>query len=123
MATHSARGAARGSYDPLIGVWSLNINSPQTKFGVGFPLPKSQTYKFVAAAAGGVKFVGETIAADGKRVHSEYEAQLDGRDYRVSGDGERDSVALKRVKPFITEGTTKKSGSVVSDFSIVIWGN
>ena len=40
----------------------------------------------------------------------------------MKGDPNRDTVALRRVKPFVTDGTGKKAGEVTNTFSIVIWG-
>ena len=86
----------RGAYDPLIGTWKLNLQTPQTKFSPGYPVPKSQTFQFEASGADHVKFIGDTVDADGKPVHSEYVATLDGKDAAVKGDPNLDSVALQR---------------------------
>ena len=113
----------RGAYDPLLGSWKLNRESPQTRYSPGYPAPKSQTVKFEAAGADEVKCTTDTEEADGKLTHVEYTARLDGKDYPVKGDLNRDTVAWKRVKPFVTEGVSKKAGEVTSTFSILIWGN
>ena len=56
-------------------------------------------------------------------MHAEYTAAIDGQDYPVTGDPYRDTVALKRIKPHIIQGTSKKSGEVTSTFTIILWGN
>ena len=112
----------RGAYDPLLGTWRLNLETPQTRFSSGYPAPKSETCTFEAAGADEIRFRGDTVQGDGTLVHSEYTARLDGKDYPVKGDPNRDTVALRRVKPFVTEGTSKKAGEVTNTFSIVLWG-
>ena len=112
----------QGAYDPLLGTWRLNLETPQTRFSPGYPAPKSQTYTLEAVGADEIRFRGDTLEADGTLVRSEYTARLDGKDYPVKGDPNRDTVALRRTKPFITEGTSKKAGQVTNTFSIVIWG-
>ena len=110
------------AYDPLLAAWKLNLETPHTRFSPGYPAPRSQTYTFEAAGADEVRFRGDTLQADGTLVHSEYTARLDGKDYPVTGDPHRDTVAWRRTKPFITEGASKKAGQGTNPFSIVIWG-
>jgi len=105
-----------------VGAWKLNLETPLTKFSPGYPAPRSQTYTFEAAGADEIRFRGESVEADGTVVRSEYTARLDGKDYPVTGDPNRDAVALRRAKTFITEGTSKKAGQATNTFSIAIWG-
>jgi hypothetical protein len=111
-----------GAYDPLLGTWRVNLETPLTRFSPGYPAPKSQTYTFEAAGADEIRFRSDTVEADGTLVHSEYTARLDGKDYPITGDPNRDTVAWTRAKPFITEGTGKKAGRPTNTFSMVIWG-
>ena len=117
----------RAAYDPLMGTWKLNLENASwqggTTYSPGYPVPRSRTCRFEASGAGGVKFISDTVAADGKLRHVEYTVQLDDKDYPVKGDLNSDTVALKRIKPFITAGTSKKAGKVTSTFSVMIWGN
>jgi len=112
----------RGAYDPLLGSWRLNLETPLTIFSPGYRAPKSQTGTFEAVGADEIRFRGETVEADGTVIRAEYTARLDGKDYPVTGDPNRDTVSLRRTKPFITEGTSKKAGQATNTFSIVIWG-
>ena len=112
----------QGAYDPLLGTWKLNLETSQTRFSPGYPAPKSQTFTFEAAGPDEIRFRGDAVEANGIVVHSEYTARLDGKDYPVKGDPNRDTVALRRVKPFVTDGAGKKAGEVTNTFSIVIWG-
>ena len=111
-----------GAYDPLLGAWKLNLQTSQTQFSPGYPAPKSQTYTFEAVGADEIRFRGDGVEADGTVVRSGYTARLDGKEVPVTGDPHRDTVALTRAKPFITEGASKKAGQATSTFSIVIWG-
>ena len=111
-----------------MGTWKLNLEPrttirPTSQYSPGFPAPKSETIEFALSGENGVKFTGDTVDADGKTIHVEYTAQLDGKDYPVKGDPNRDTVSLKRVKPNVTEGTSKKAGEVTGTFSILLWGN
>lgn len=117
-----ASATVGGTYDPLLGAWKLNLETPQTRFAPGYPAPKSQTGTFEAVGADEIRFRGETVEADGTVIRAEYTARLDGKDYPVRGDPNRDTVALRRTKPFIIEGTSKKAGQATNTFSIVIWG-
>jgi hypothetical protein len=113
-------------YDALIGTWKINLggnSTNETRYASGFPVPKSQTCKYEAVGNDGVKYTEDTVGADGRSVHVEYTAQMDGKDYPVTGDPYRDAVVLKRVKPHMVEGTSKKSGEVTGTFTIVLWGN
>jgi hypothetical protein len=117
-----ASATAWGAYDPLLGVWKLNLETPLTRFAAGYSAPKSQTFTFETTGTDEIRFRGETTEGDGTVVRSQYTARLDGTDYPVTGDPTRDSVALTRAKPFITDGTSKKAGQGAATFSIVIWG-
>ena len=110
-------------YDALVGVWNLNLESQQTDYAPGYPKPRSQTYKFEAAAAGGIKCTNDLVEADGKKVHAEYTPQFDGKDYPVKGDPNADTIAMTRSKPFMIDGTFKKGGQVTSTFGVILWGN
>jgi len=115
-----------GAYDPIVGSWKLNIkdnNTNETRYSPGFPVPQSQLCTYEFAAPNGVRYTEDTVGPDGKKTHIEYTAQLDGKDYPVQGDPYHDSVALKRVKAHITEGTYKRSGEVTGTFTVILWGN
>ena len=95
----------------------------QTKYAPNFPVPRNQTYKFETIGNPEIKFTEDTKEADGKVTHSGYTAQLDGKDYPVKGDPNRDTVALKRVKPNLTQGISKKNGKMTGTFEILLWGS
>ena len=115
-----------GAYDPIVGTWKLNLKentTNETRYTPGYPVPESQvlTYEFVPP--NGVKYVEDTVGPNAKTTHVEYTAQLDGKDYPVTGDPYRSTVALRRVKAHITEGTYKKSSEISGTFTIILWGN
>lgn len=113
-------------YDALIGTWKINQggnSTNETRFGAGFPAPKSQVCIFEAVGTDGFKYTQETVWPDGKSAKMEYTAQMDGKDYPVTGDPNSDSVSLKRIKPHMVEGTIKKAGQATSTFTIILWGN
>jgi hypothetical protein len=49
-----------------------------------------------------------------------YEAKIDGKDYRVTGDPDTDSVSLRRVNERKIEFATKKAGKVTSKFDATV---
>jgi hypothetical protein len=94
--------------DPLIGTWELNV--AKSKFNPGPPL-KSSTRTF-EAVANGIKYSGQSVRADGTTGASHYTAYFDGKDYPITGDSNADTVSLKRIDRFTTEGIFKKAGKI-----------
>lgn len=113
-------------YDALLGKWQINLMNNSTKetlFSPGFPVPKSQVLQFEPVGSDAIRYSEDTTGPDGSSRHVEYTAQMDGKDYPVSGDPYCDSVSLQRVKPFIIKGTCKKSGAQASSFTFILWGS
>jgi len=113
-------------YDALIGTWKINLggnSTKETRYSPGFPAPQSQTFSFAEVGTEGFKYTQDAVGPDGKSTHVEYTAQMDGKDYPVKGDPYSDMVALKRIKPHMVEGASKKAGQVTSTFTIILWGN
>ena len=94
--------------DPLIGTWELNV--AKSKFKPGPPL-KSSTRKF-EAVEDGLKFSGQNLNADGTTLTVEFTAYFDGKEYPIKGDPNADTLSLRRIDRFNTEGTFKKAGNV-----------
>ena len=94
--------------DPLIGTWELNV--AKSKFKPGPPL-KSSTRKF-EAVGDGLKFSGQNLNADGTTLTVEFTAYFDGKEYPIKGDPNADTLSLRRIDRFNTEGTFKKAGKV-----------
>jgi hypothetical protein len=94
--------------DPLVGTWELNV--AKSKFNPGPPL-KSSTRTF-EAVANGIKYTGQSVRADDTTGASHYTAYFDGKDYPITGDSNADTVSLKRIDRFTTEGIFKKAGKI-----------
>ena len=107
----------RAADDPLIGTWKLNL--AKSKYN-GMASPKSQVYKYEANGPDGVKFINDTVNADGTKVHAEYAVKFDGKEVPVTGDPLRDMTSNKRVDANTTSGTSTLKGKVASTFTRVV---
>lgn len=102
--------------DRLAGTWRLNV--AQSKYQGSAP-PKRQTTT-LHAMAGGIHEVVERVNADGTTTRWEVAAKYDGRDYPVTGDPSRDTVAMTRIDPNTVDIVNKKAGVVVSRMRIAV---
>jgi len=102
--------------DNYVGIWTLNL--AKSKYDPG-PPAKSQTTK-LEAAGGGLREIGDRVNADGSKTHWEFTAKYDGKDYTVTGDPDRDTVALKRVDDNTLQVTNKKAGKITNTMTIVV---
>jgi hypothetical protein len=93
--------------DPIIGKWNLNV--AKSKFSPG-PAPKGATIVFTASGTDGVKAVFDGVAATGDKVHWEYTATHDGKDYPMTGNPNGDAISLKRINANTVETTYKMGG-------------
>src|SRR6185295_8451320 len=103
----SAQTAAKAVF---VGNWKLDV--VKSKYSPG-PTPKSQTAK-LDAVTDGMSVVSDRVEADGQKVHFEWTAKFDGKDYPVKGDPSRDTVAVKKVDDYNLEITNKKGGKVTT---------
>jgi hypothetical protein len=98
---------AQGS--SFVGTWKLN--TAKSKFEPG-PGPKSLTRTIVAEGSG-AKYSFEGVGADGSSYAYSFSTNYDGMDSPITGTGTpggANSIALKRVSSWKTEGTLKKDG-------------
>ena len=102
--------------DMSIGTWKLNL--AKSKYDPANLAPKSQTVKN-EAAGDGVKQVADIVDSTGKAVHTEYTAKYDGKDYAVTGDPNRDMVALKKIDDYNFEFTNRKGGKAMTTGKVV----
>jgi hypothetical protein len=102
--------------DPLAGVWRLNVAKSLYQ---GTTAPKSQTTT-LHVVAGGLREIVERVNADGTTTRWDVTAKYDGRDYPVTGDPSRDTIAATRVDRNTVEIVNKKAGAVVSRMRIVV---
>jgi hypothetical protein len=109
MLVSASAGTSAQAKDPVIGKWNMNI--AKSKFSPG-PAPKSAAIVFSASGADGVKAVFDGVADTGDKVHWEYTANHDGKDYPMTGNAEGDMISLKRVNANSVETTYKLKGKV-----------
>lgn len=79
--------------EPGLGTWKLN--TAKSKFSG--PAPQSVTTTFDADGKDGVKWKSERITADGKSLTATYTGYYDGKDYRLAGSPNADTVSLRRI--------------------------
>ncbi|HYN09401.1 MAG TPA: hypothetical protein VES67_18605 [Vicinamibacterales bacterium] len=97
------------SKDPIIGKWTMNV--AKSKFDPA-PGGKSSTVVFTASGTDGVKAVLDGVAGTGDKIHWEYTANHDGKDYPMTGNPEGDMISLKRINANSVETTYKLKGKV-----------
>ena len=103
----------RAADDPRIGTWKINF--AKSRFNPG-PPPKGMTVKFEPNGNNGVKVTIDTVEANGEVTKHQYAANYDGKDYPVSGDPGRDTVALKRIDLYTLEYTNKRAWKVLNSY-------
>ena len=95
--------------DNNVGTWKLNL--AKSKYIPG-PAPFEGTLK-IEPETNGLKFTIHGTDAEGKPVDFEFSPRFDGKDYRVTGLPEADTVVLKRINANTIETVTKKDGKLV----------
>jgi hypothetical protein len=103
--------------DNWVGTWVLNV--AKSKYDPG-PAPKSQTTKLEAVTSGGLKEMGDRLNADGSTTKWEWTAKIDGKDYPVMGDPDRDMVSLMKVDDNTLLVTNKKEGKITNTMKISV---
>src|SRR5690242_15834772 len=82
------RDAAYAQSETATGTWKLNVQ--KSRFNPG-PAPQSQTIMW-EKVGDAMKFMAQTVTADGKTASMEYTYKYDGKDYPVQGSPNVDSV-------------------------------
>jgi hypothetical protein len=95
--------------DNQVGTWKLNL--AKSKYDPASFAPKSTTAK-LEAVADGIKATVDTVDFENKKIHYEFTAKYDGKDYPISGDPTRDSISYKRIDDYTFESVSKKAGKV-----------
>jgi hypothetical protein len=99
--------------NPLIfGGWRLNLAKSVYSLG---PPPTAQTQKY-EPSDDGMKVAVETIAGNGVRIAYGYTANLDGKQYPMSGEftpNGADTIAIVGIDAFTTEAILRRAGEVV----------
>jgi hypothetical protein len=102
--------------NPWLGKWKMNI----AKSTYSGPAPKGATHWFVETKDGMTQII-EQETSDGRKLRTEVTAKLDGKDYPVAGDAQRDSTrAFRRIDRRTLEVTNKTDGKVTSTIREVI---
>jgi hypothetical protein len=104
------------SNNPQVGTWKLNV--AKSKYTAG-PASKSGTTK-IETAGTGVKYIVDQVGADGAKLHWEFTAQYDGKDYPVAGNPNADMVALTRSDPNHVKLVNKIGGKVTTTQTSVV---
>jgi hypothetical protein len=95
--------------DPLTGTWKLNV--PKSKFGSG-PMYKSIVVK-IETQGSSLRYVVDSVNADGSIIHYTFTLGYDGKDYPVTGYQSADAVAAKRIDANTVDMVFKKGGKEV----------
>jgi len=101
--------------DPIEGTWKLNV----AKSKITGAAPKSEIFK-ITAQGGGFKWVGESVAADGKTTNSVWSGKYDGKDYSLTENADIDTVASKKIDANTSDAVLKKGGKVVGTMRWVV---
>ena len=96
------------SKDPVMGSWKLN--PAKSKYNPG-PPPKEIVTRFEPAGKA-VKNTTEFVNAEGKAFTIVYTAEVDGKDYPLTGSATANAVALKKLANGSVERTDKMDGKV-----------
>ena len=105
-----------GAANPWLGKWTMNV----AKSAYAGPPPKSATHWFVETKDGMTQII-EQVTADGRKLRTEVTVRLDGKDYPVVGDAQRDSTrAFRQIDRRTLEVTNKTDGKVTSTIREVI---
>jgi hypothetical protein len=89
------------------GTWKLNL--AKSKYNPASLAPKSTTAK-LEAAPDGIKATVDTVNSENQKIHYEFTAKYDGKDYPISGDPTRDTISYKRIDDYTFESVSKKAG-------------
>ncbi len=100
---------ATAAADQVSGTWKMNAE--KSKYSPG-PPPKDLTV-VIEANETDYKLDATGTDGDGKPMHVQYDAKLDGKDYPATGIVNADTVSMKRIDANTTETKQKKDGKVV----------
>jgi hypothetical protein len=102
--------------DNFSGVWKLNLQKSQYNPG---PPPRSLT-STVEVIGDMANFTFDGYDSGGNAiVPGELSIKLDGKDYPIEDDPDRDTVAMKKIDDYTMEETNKKNGKVTTIMRIV----
>ena len=111
-----ATAALLQAADQFTGTWTLNV--AKSKYSPGMP-PKSQTTK-LEMLKDGIREIVDRVNADGTTTHWDVIAKFGGKDTPISGDPDRDSVAIQTIDDYTLEVVNKKAGKVTTSMKLVV---
>lgn len=116
-------GLGAQTVSPLGGTWRQNV--AKSKYSPPELAVKSSTSTF-EVTQNGVKLVNDGVDAQGRKTHTEYTANFDGKDYPVKAtlDGKpspnQDAVAWKKIDAYTYENVAKLKGQGLTTTRVVI---
>ena len=113
-------GTTLAQSDPHLGTWKLNI--AKSTYDPG-PPPKSDTRVNELWETDGYTQIVTVVQADGTHTDARLSAHYDGKDYKVTGWPDAETIAVKRVDANTTDFTLKRGGKVVETGNIVLTNN
>jgi hypothetical protein len=107
----SHRAAAQSNL-PWVGKWTLNVAKSRY---TGTP-PRSGTRTYQAFQGDGLKYLSETVQADGSRAIEEYSGRIDGKDVPWTGTPtpEPNTIGEFRLDSNAFAFVLKKNGQVIA---------
>lgn len=90
----------------LFGTWRLN--PAKSTFSPG-PAPKSMTVTY-SAAGFGMRIVVDVVPGTGQPQHWEMTPMYDGKDHKVTGNPDAETISIRRISDTKGESTFKKAG-------------
>jgi hypothetical protein len=102
--------------DRAIGTWKLNL--AKSNYAPG-PPPASLTVTLEVAGRG-LRVTSRGEEADGRPIHIEFVANLDGKNYPVTGARDYDTVVLRRIDASTIESQRKRIGLVVQRVRLAV---
>jgi hypothetical protein len=106
--------------DSNLGTWKLNL--AKSKYDPG-PPPTSETVVIEAWETDGIKSTATGALPDGTSVTGRWSAHYDGKDYKLMGNPDFDTIAYKRVDANTVAFTGKKGGKVAATGTAVVSNN
>ncbi len=93
--------------EPWYGTWKLN--PAKSRYVNGAPASRS-TVTTVELWEGGIKYSTDSVNAQGRKVHTEWSARFDRKDYPVTGAPAVDSYAIQQIDDRSYTVIAKKNG-------------
>ena len=93
--------------NPHLGTWKLNESKSKLSGGT-----KNNTVTYTEAKGGMMKLSVEGVDKDGKAIHWTWEGKFDGKQYKVKGNREMDTIAYQMVNDRTNKFTGMKDGKV-----------